>query len=43
VSYRLRRIADLLAVDFGDPGQRLALHLACRAHLLEQPGPGRGR
>jgi sugar diacid utilization regulator len=35
VSYRLRWITELLAVDFDDPDQRLALHLACRAHLLE--------
>jgi DNA-binding PucR family transcriptional regulator len=35
VSYRLRWITELLAIDFDDPDQRLALHLACRAHLLE--------
>jgi sugar diacid utilization regulator len=35
VSYRLRRITELLGVDFTDPDHRLALHLACRAHLME--------
>ena len=35
VTYRLRWITDLLAVDLDDPDQRLALQLACRAHLLE--------
>lgn len=34
VSSRLRRLAELLQVDFGDPDVRLALALACRA------GPG---
>ena len=35
VAYRLRRITDLLGVDLGDPDQRLALQLACRARLLD--------
>ncbi len=34
VSYRMRRITSLLGVDLGDPDQRLALQLACRARLL---------
>jgi sugar diacid utilization regulator len=38
VSYRLHRITELLGVDLGDPDERLALHLACRARLLTQSG-----
>jgi sugar diacid utilization regulator len=38
VSYRLHRITELLGVDLGDPDERLALHLACRARLLAQAG-----
>src|SRR6266545_3177423 len=34
VTYRLRRITELLEVDLDDPDQRLALQLACRARLL---------
>jgi len=34
VTYRLRRITDLLGVDLEDPDQRLVLQLACRARLL---------
>jgi sugar diacid utilization regulator len=34
VTYRLRRITDLLGVDLDDPDQRLVLQLACRARLL---------
>jgi DNA-binding PucR family transcriptional regulator len=34
VTYRMRRITSLLGVDLDDPDQRLALQLACRAHLL---------
>lgn len=36
VTYRLRRITDLLGVDLDDPDQRLVLQLACRARLLAQ-------
>ena len=37
VTYRLRRITDLLGVDLDDPEQRGALlQLACRARLLAQ-------
>src|SRR5215472_3265860 len=35
VTYRLRRITELLGVDMADPDQRLALQLACRARVLE--------
>jgi sugar diacid utilization regulator len=35
VTYRLRRITELLGADLNDPDQRLALQLACRARLLE--------
>jgi sugar diacid utilization regulator len=35
VTYRMRRITSLLGVDLGDPDQRLALQLACRARLLQ--------
>jgi sugar diacid utilization regulator len=35
VTYRLRRITELLGVDLADADQRLALQLACRARLLE--------
>jgi sugar diacid utilization regulator len=35
VTYRLRQITRLLLVDLGDPDQRLALQLACRARLLQ--------
>ena len=34
VTYRIRRIFDLLDLDPQDPDQRLALHLACRARDL---------
>jgi DNA-binding PucR family transcriptional regulator len=34
VSYRIRRIFQVLDVDPADPDQRLALQLACRARLL---------
>jgi sugar diacid utilization regulator len=34
VAYRLRRITEALGADLGDPDQRLALQLACRARLL---------
>ena len=55
VANRLRGITELLEMDLGDPDQRLALQLACRARLLDlpggsrnrclpcRPGPGRGR
>lgn len=35
VTYRLRRITDLLQADLTDADQRLALQLACRARLLQ--------
>jgi sugar diacid utilization regulator len=35
VANRLRGITELLDMDLGDPDQRLALQLACRARLLE--------
>src|SRR5579859_2295328 len=35
VTYRLRRITELLGADLTDPDQRLALQLACRARLLD--------
>ncbi|MFE3175747.1 helix-turn-helix domain-containing protein [Amycolatopsis sp. NPDC059235] len=31
VTQRMERIAELLAVDLGDPDDRLAVHLATRA------------
>ncbi|HEX6351506.1 helix-turn-helix domain-containing protein [Actinophytocola sp.] len=34
ITYRLRKITTLLCVDLGDPEQRLALQLACRAWLM---------
>jgi sugar diacid utilization regulator len=34
VTYRLRRITELLGADLEDPDQRLAIQLACRARLL---------
>jgi sugar diacid utilization regulator len=34
VTYRLRRITELLGADLDDSDQRLALQLACRARLL---------
>ena len=34
VSYRLKRIFDLLKVDPDDPDDRLLLQLACRARLM---------
>ena len=34
VTYRIKRIAELLEVDLEDPDERLALQLACRARLL---------
>jgi len=33
VGYRMRRIRELLQSDLGDPDQRLALQIACRARL----------
>jgi sugar diacid utilization regulator len=35
VANRLRGITELLEMDLGDPDQRLALQLACRARLLD--------
>ena len=37
VTYRIKRISDLLGVDLKDADQRLALQLACRARLLPAP------
>ena len=34
ITYRLRKITNLLRVDVNDPEQRLALQLACRAWLM---------
>lgn len=34
ITYRLRKITNLLHVDVNDPEQRLALQLACRAWLM---------
>jgi sugar diacid utilization regulator len=34
VAYRIRRIAPLLEADLGDPDDRFALELACRARLV---------
>jgi sugar diacid utilization regulator len=42
VAYRIRRIAALLEADLGDPDDRFALELACRARLVlgsGAPGP----
>jgi DNA-binding PucR family transcriptional regulator len=36
VSYRIRRITDLLRVDLTDPDTRFTLHLACRTRLLDR-------
>ena len=36
VSYRLKRIFDLLKVDPDDPDDRLLLQLACRARLMRR-------
>jgi DNA-binding PucR family transcriptional regulator len=38
VAYRLRQIRERTGVDLGDPDQRLALQLACRARLLGRAG-----
>jgi DNA-binding PucR family transcriptional regulator len=35
VSYRIRRITELLRVDLTDPDTRFTLHLACRTRLLD--------
>jgi DNA-binding PucR family transcriptional regulator len=43
VANRIRGITELLDVDFGDPDQRLALQLACRARLLGRPSTARIR
>jgi sugar diacid utilization regulator len=41
VGYRMRRIAALLEADLGDPDDRFALELACRARLMLGSGvPG---
>jgi hypothetical protein len=40
VSQRLTRIRSLLAVDLGDPSERLALHLACRTVRIPPSGVG---
>ena len=36
VSYRIRRITDLLRIDLTDPDTRFTLHLACRTRLLDR-------
>jgi sugar diacid utilization regulator len=36
VSYRIRRITDLLRVDLTDADTRFTLHLACRTRLLDR-------
>lgn len=38
VTYRVKRILDLLAVDLDDPHQALSLHLACHADLGNSSG-----
>jgi hypothetical protein len=40
VSYRLRRITELLGATWTTRTSGLALHLACRARLLARAGPG---
>lgn len=41
VAARVARIKALLSIDLQDRDERLALHLACRAVILDQQGPGR--
>lgn len=38
VAIRIRRVQELLGLDFDDPGARLAVHLACRAVLSRPDG-----
>jgi sugar diacid utilization regulator len=38
VLYRMKRLTTLLDLDLGDPDQRLAVHLACRARMVATPG-----
>jgi sugar diacid utilization regulator len=36
VSYRIRRITELLRINLSDPDTRFTLHLACRTRLLDR-------
>ncbi|MFI1581192.1 helix-turn-helix domain-containing protein [Embleya sp. NPDC020630] len=34
VTNRVRKVSELIGADLEDPQQRLAVQLACRAHLM---------